>query len=86
VNVLVALAVGPVELGVYLLEDHLREEMVEGLFLLGSDYLGAVVAVVVAVGAADSRLARNLGHQLGRYRLLLSSLQPLQRVPSPSPY
>jgi len=44
-------------LGDHRLEDHLRGAMVEGLFLLGSDYLGVVVAVAVAVGAADSRLA-----------------------------
>jgi hypothetical protein len=73
-------------------EDHLREAMVgeEGpyhqrcQFLLGSDYLGAVVAVAVAVGAADSRLARNLGlRHLGRYPLLLNSLLLLRISPFP---
>jgi hypothetical protein len=65
-------------------EDHLREAMMgeedpshqRCLFLLGSHHLGVVVvvAVVVAVGAVEFHLARNLGHHLVRCHLLLNFL------------
>ena len=65
-------------------EDHLLEAMAgeedpshqRCLFLLGSHHLGVVVvvAVVVAVGAVEFHLARNLGHHLVRCHLLLNFL------------
>ena len=71
-------------------EDHLLEAMTgeedpshqRCLFLLGFHHLGVVVvvAVVVAVGAVEFHLARNLGHHLGCGHLLLSSLPLLQKV------
>ena len=65
-------------------EDHLLEAMTgeedpshqRCLFLLGFHHLGVVVvvAVVVAVGAVEFHLARNLGHHLVCCHLLLNFL------------